>query len=178
MTWIPEAWNKDCAELEDEKEQKLIPEFSEVSFYVYHCVEKFKNFRGQSVRIWALQLICETETLKNMVFHDVYKDGLVWNELDSNNKPWVQNKFLNLCSAVSLRRSGSLEKPNPLWFTDPDCFNGKRGRAKIGFDEYNGEVRNVINWFNTPTLQQFEKNEEINQRIFTPIEPIDETKYV
>lgn len=178
MSRIPETWNIDC-EIEDEKEEKLIPDKSNIIFYIHNCEEKTKKFKElESVEIWSLHICCETQTLKNWIWQDIYKDPLVWLETDIKGDYWVQRRFLNLCKGVSLRPSGSQEKPNSLWFTDPNCFNKKKGRATISIDEYNGEKRNVINWFKTPTLEQFENNQAINERVFKPIEPIDETKFV
>ena len=183
MNWIPGAWDEELFDnSHSDKERGIIPDGTEVNFYVHSCIEKNKSFKNQLVRVWSLQLICESEHLSNLVFHDVWKDGYIWNERSKptenkpNGEPWIQQRFVNLCSAVSLRPSGSQERPNPAWFTDPALFLGKRGRVKIVVETYNNEARNVINWFKEPTKEQAEKNKLINDRVFNTPPPPPQAK--
>jgi len=163
---IPLGWS---AKVEDGmREFCIIPDKTLVEFIIEECEADKQNFRGEPAEIWALKLHCTVEQMQNSIWINIYKDGksVVWNDLDTNGKPWVQNKFMNLCSAVSLRKSGDDENINPKWFTCADCFIGKRGRAVVSVDEYDGKVRNRIGWFNSPGEQQAIQNELINNRIF------------
>ena len=168
---IPLGW---ANEAEDGmREFVLIPDKTPVEFVIDACESDTQNFRGEPADIWALRITCTTGNLKSTIWHKVYKDGksIVWNDLDRNKNPWIQNKFMNLCSAVSLRRSGDDAKINPLWFSEPACFIGKRGRAVVGLESWQDKMRNRINWFNSPTDQQEIQNELINNRVFY-IEPV------
>ena len=163
---IPLGWSDSVDD--GMREYCIIPDKTLVEFYIDECESDTQNFRGAPADVWALKLTCTAGNLQNSVWIKVYKDGKsnVWNDLDKNGNPWIQNRFMNLCSAVSLRQSGDDAKINPMWFTNPDCFIDKCGRAVVNVEIYKDKTHNRIQWFNSPSEQQAIKNELINRRVF------------
>ena len=175
---IPNSWASDTED--GMREAVVIPDKTPVEFVIESCEEDTQNFRGEPAAIWSMRISCISGNLKATVWHNIYKDGkaTVWNDLDRNGSPWIQNKFLNLCSAVGLRRSGDDININPMWFTEPGCFIGKRGRAVVGVETWQDKARNRINWFNTPSEQQAMHNDAINSQIFIAPVPSSQTRIV
>jgi len=163
---IPTNWSNDAED--GMKEFCVLPDKTVVEFIIEECVHDTMNFREVTdAEVWKLKLICKSGNMMSTVYQTIYKEGrsAVWNDKDSSGKTWIQNKFLNLCSAVNLRRSGEQVNINPKWFSEPALFIEKRGRAVVGVETYNGKTYNRINWFNSPTEQQELQNELINNRI-------------
>jgi nitroimidazol reductase NimA-like FMN-containing flavoprotein (pyridoxamine 5'-phosphate oxidase superfamily) len=136
---------------------------AEVNFTVHKVQEAtkkktfYKNkrieFTLEDCEVWEFGLILKDEhDNSNYVWHDVVKDGRAWDVKDKNGKPYIQNKFINMCTGMGLRKSQEKVNINPAWFTDVSFFTLVQGICKV--DKYvaqagknQGKYQNSINWF-------------------------------
>ncbi len=110
--------------------------------------------------VWEFQIILrDDQGNSNFVYHKVVKDGRAWNVADKNGNPWIQNKFINMCTGMGLRQSKEPVNINPTWFSDVNHFTDVIGTCSVDkytakSGKYAGQFRNSIGWFLENEQQQ------------------------
>ena len=142
--------------------QHIFEDGEEVVFRVHKAEEKtYKRHFAKGkpdelnlpdCELWSFQIIVSAignNQLSNMVFLDIVKDGRAWDLKDKNGKPWVQNKFINLCTGFGLRKSKEQLNINPAWFTEVSFFTDVVGKCKVAkvVDNKTHQYKNEIQWF-------------------------------
>lgn len=128
------------------------------------ATKEMKFMKGDLVltdcEVWEFQIILkDNQGNSNFVYHNVVKDGRAWNVLDKNGNPWIQNKFINMCTGMGLRKSQEPVNINPAWYDDPSYYADVIGQCKVDkyiakSGKYAGKYRNSIGWFLENTYSQ------------------------